>query len=299
MDPFRIAFTLSMLLFPAAFTVFYRPRPDSNAALVRRRRRNLFIATAGAVVLYGLLLLARRAGWLAFWAELPRWMTWGASPDEIAWILCFPLWSVFAMRLFLALRPEAASPYPAASGQRAASLAPRPTAGLIRRRWWLVVWGIWIAAVIAIVLRGTAEEMTRLRWTMTALFLCGAAIPLLLAGFVLPMAGQEPEPLDPHGSEELRSAYERLRATKVRGLFGMLATMSLLFTALAAGYVFLPDASAALGAVGGIGGALVGIAGAVFGVLMSHRRMEIKRLLDRLSAEQLHSSRSGAGCSSG
>ena len=299
MDAFRIVFTLSMLLFPAAFTLFYRPRPDSDLALVRRRRRRLFVATAAALAVYGLLLAGRFEGWFAFWAGLPGWMTWGESPDGIAWILCFPLWSVFAMRLFLALRPEAASPYPAASGQRAASLAPRPTAALIRRRWWLVVWGIWIAAVIAIALRGTAEEMTRLRWTMAALFLGGAAFPPLLAAFVLPMAGQEPEPLDPQGSEELRSAYERLRATKVRGLFGMLATMSLLFTALAAGYVFLPDASAALGAVGGIGGALVGIAGAVFGVRVSHRRMEIKRLLDRLSAEQLHSSRSGAGCSSG
>lgn len=282
MTAFRITFTLAMLLLPAAFTLFFRPRPDADAKRIRTRRRNLWLATAGALALYGLMLHGRHFGWLGFWAGLPRVTTWSEFPDEIAWVLCFPLWFAFAMPLFTALRPEAATPYPEGTSARSASLFVR-TGSPIPTRHWVIAWAVWGAATAVFIAWSLTSAASGRLLFMAGLFLAGGAFPLVVSMLVLPRMGREPEPLDATGSEELRAAYRRLRAARPRAMFWLTVLMSVLFSAMALAVAFFPDRGALLGVIGGVGGSLVGVGGAVVGVRMGLHRMEIKRLLDRLS----------------
>jgi uncharacterized membrane protein len=280
MIAFRIPFTLAMLVFPLAFTLFFRPRPESDLGRVRRRRRNLCLATVAALGIYGLLLAGRFTGSLAFWRELPRMMTWSDFPDEIGWVLFFPLWFAFAMPLFAALRPESASPWPEGAPARSAALVVR-TDPAIPARHWVVAWAVWGAALAVLLAWG--ETSGRILFTAT-IFLAGGAFPLALSMLVLPRMRHEPEPLDPAGSDELLAAYARLREDRTRAMFWLAVLMSALFTAMALAVCFFPSRGGLLGVIGGVGGTLVGIGGAVVGVRMGQRRMEIRRLLDRLSA---------------
>ena len=131
MEPFQIIFTLVMLLTPAIFMLFYRPRSgaDIDRDRVRRLTRLLWIWTGVAVGVYAALIALRVSGATQGWDDLPRWMTFGQQPEKLAWFMFFPLWFCLAMRLLVACRPEAASPYAkGGSGkpvQRSASLETR------------------------------------------------------------------------------------------------------------------------------------------------------------------------------
>ena len=111
MSTFQVAFTLVMLLTPAIFMLFYRPRSgtDIDHGRVRKLTRLLWGWTAVALGVYGALLALRASGVTEGW-DLPRWMTFGKQPDELAWFMFFPLWFCLAMRLLAAVRPESASP---------------------------------------------------------------------------------------------------------------------------------------------------------------------------------------------
>jgi len=264
-----IVFTLFMLCTPAVIMLFYRPRPGSMADLpeIRRRRRLLWIATGGAVLLYG--------GSLAL----------DGFQNKFMWMMFFPLWFGLAMPLLLALRPEAKSPF-AQTGPRVAALSSRRQDSPIGRWNWIALWLLWLGAVVAVVARGLLAGDMQVPWSASVVCLVSAAGPLALAPVWGPMLNREPEPLDRAGSAILVNAYAALRRARAWGLFWLSAGMCVLFSALAVTHAWKPLPSSMLGVVGAIGGSLIGISGAGFGAVMSHRRMRVRRLLDEAIAQE-------------
>jgi len=285
MSLFQVVFTLGMLLLPAVFMLFYgpRPRPDVDGARVRRLTRLLWGWTGVAVATYGALIALRLSGATAGWMELPRWMTLGRQPDELAWLMFFPLWFCLAMRLLVATRPEAGSAYAqsAADGpvRRSASLRPRDRSSPISLRHWIVGWVILAIATTVVLWRGMQDDGSENAFAVLSLAV--AALPLVIGPWGVRMAMREPEPMDARGSAELASAYARHRTAKAWGLY----LLCVLLMALACGATVMPMTSGTGALAGGILGSLVGIAGAAFGVTMGNQRMRIRRLLDKLESE--------------
>ncbi|MHC4930853.1 MAG: hypothetical protein ACYTGV_01505 [Planctomycetota bacterium] len=271
------------LLLPAAASLFVRPRPGASLDLarVRRLRKRLWIWTGVSVVAFALLRFGRTAGWFEWWLDLPRYMTWGKAPDEICWVLFFPLWFAVFMPLLVAVRPEAASPYPTGGSQRSAALSAREP--LPVPRWaWLSGWALWGAAAAAVFvhLSGGGDGAG---WAPASLVLLAAApLPILCGQLTAPMLLREPEPLDAHGSRELIDAYARYRRSRAWGMFWLMWSMTVVFAAVAVLAVFEVLSQGALGWMGGVGGSLIGIFGAAFGVRSSILRMRIKARLDEI-----------------
>jgi hypothetical protein len=272
---FRPIFTTLMLALPAVFMLFFRPRPgaDVDHRRIRRLRAALWIATAACIGAYFGLRALSAAGALDWWKSIPRLFTWSDSPDEIAWVLFFPLWFALAMPLLAAVRPSATSPYPD-SARRVAALAPRALARPVRARHWLFGWAIWAAAVVAVAVALASGRDA----VLAALLVPLGAMPVALGPLTVRMTLREPEPLDPAGSQDLLDSYARHREAKAWGLFW-------LQTALTAIASLLPAAVAwqwPLGLAFAIGGSLVGLLGAAFGVHMGVQRMRIRERLDEL-----------------
>ncbi|MHC4953995.1 MAG: hypothetical protein ACYTGZ_08895 [Planctomycetota bacterium] len=286
MEAFNIVFTLAMLLTPAVFMLFYRPRRDAgtDGPRVRRLTRQLWAWTGVALAIYAALAGLRLAGATGGWEALPRWMTFGKLPDQLAWLMFFPLWFCLAMRLLVAVRPEAGSPYsPSQTGQpvqRTASLETRRHTSPISARHWLFGWAILTVAAAIVIGMGSHHA------AFATLSLVVAAVPLLITPWGIGMSLREPEPMDRNGSEELARAYARHRAAKAWGFFAMAMTMVVLASGGAVALATGSLSGSAGGLIGGILGSVVGVAGAVFGVTMGNQRMRIRRLLDRLNAEQ-------------
>jgi len=286
MQVFNVVFTLSMLLTPAVFLLFYRVRPGAEVDLARIRsgKRLLWGATLASVALYGALLALGSAGWMDWWSELPTWMTLGASLDRLAWTMFFPLWFVLAMPLLVLCRPEAASPFPQ-NGPRVAALVSRSQASPIRRSHWVALWILWLSGVVAVVVGATVAVPTPVSPAPAILTIVLAVLPLALAPLCSRMILREPEPLDASGSTVLVDAYAAHRSARAWGMYWLAAVMTALFSAFAVAMVWSPMSGATLGVVGGIGGSLVGIAGAAFGVTMGNQRMKIRRMLDELNTQ--------------
>ena len=66
------------------------------------------------------------------------------------------------------------------------------------------------------------------------------------------------------------------------GFYWLDIAMVFLFSAMPLAAVWAPVTGPALGAVGGIGGSLVGLGGAFFGIRMGVQRMRIKEHLEEL-----------------
>jgi hypothetical protein len=107
------------------------------------------------------------------------------------------------------------------------------------------------------------------------------------SSFLLPMTIRrlltEPEPMDQSGSPDLRQLYEQQRNRRALGLFwgcGVLlpAVLGLMF-GLA---VWMPEMGSVWGFVGGVGGTLIGLLGAGFGIWMTVERMKIAERRARL-----------------
>lgn len=271
----RALFTTFMLALPALFMLWFRPQPGAavDRARVRRLRALLWLATAAGLGIYFGLRAMRAAGWLDWWKQIPRLFTWSDGPDEIAWLLFFPLWFAIAMPLLAAVRPSSTSPYPE-TATRSASLRPRTLSRPIRRAHWLAGWTIWAASAVAV---GVALGSGR-GAALAAVLIPLGVLPVALGPLAVRMALREPEPLDSGGSEELAGSYARHREAKAWGLFWLLTALTALGSLLPAAVAWrLP-----LGLAFAVGGSLVGLFGAAFGVHMGLQRMRIRERLDEL-----------------
>ncbi len=111
-------FTVFMLLVPAGVSLLIRPSPETpvDREQIRRRRVQLWFGTGLSLAVVVAVRLAVNAGWFDGWGRLPRWITWSERPDQLLWLLFFPLWFGLFLRLVFAVRPDAVSPYPEPRG---------------------------------------------------------------------------------------------------------------------------------------------------------------------------------------
>jgi O-antigen/teichoic acid export membrane protein len=260
---FQVLFTLGMLLFPLVFMLFVRPRRDDlDRALIRRRRVRLWLATGTALVVFGVLVLWLRREWA----------------DRGLWALFFPLWFAFAMPLFQALRPESARAHPPGPS-RAARLAPRHV--VVPLAWHVPAWTFLGLGVSAVAARWATHGLPRsaASWILPLCLLAGALFPVVTTPLLLRHLGDEAEPMDEAGSPEIAAAYDSLRRSRVKAFVTLEIAMTALFAGLAAAVAWIPS-PAFLGVAGGVGGTIVGIGGAVFGVRAGAQRMRILRMLE-------------------
>ncbi|MHC4341349.1 MAG: hypothetical protein ACYSX0_14205 [Planctomycetota bacterium] len=276
------------LVLPAIASLFVRPRQgvELDLARVRRLRIRLWAWTGISVLAFALLRMGRAAGWFEWWNDLPRYMTWGKTPDEILWVAFFPLWFLLFMPLLTAVRPEAAGPFPTDSKRRSAALSARKPLPVPRGAW-LSGWALWGAAVAAVIVRLSGVGDGAGLAPASLAFLAVAPLPILSGQLTAPMLLREPEPLDECGSEELLDAYARYRRGRAWGMFWLMWVMTVFFTAVGALAALEILSQGALGWIGGVGGSLIGLLGAAFGVHSGIKRMRIKARLDELvEAEQ-------------
>jgi hypothetical protein len=298
-DPFLILTRLlsivlvpAMLLFPlvTALIVPSRVRSDTDRAVVRVRLLTLaFVSLAALLLWLGLFYL---------YAFLP-----GSALGPIVnftWILFFPLWFFLAMPAIRAKNPVTASASEGVTasteGVRVASLKNRqrenPIGGKLR---WLPV-AILLLAVLAVSIRGIFPfvdlhwegegEMMRERWIFLTTLMLIVGIP---AAIIIPVAlrrlGDEPEPLDPKGSSELIELYRGQRRRRSLGLFWLIGVGLPAFVgAILAAMVWMPSDDSTIGLIGALGGSAIGVAGAVFGIMMTIERVRIAEVKARLDA---------------
>jgi hypothetical protein len=273
MPIFDFIFPMAMILFPAVFALFIRVRPADGDAVAQlataaRLRRRLFGWTAAALAAYGAL----------------RWVgTASGAVDEAAdfmWLAFFPLWFKGAMPL-LQVKDIGWAPRPMAATTRGATLVRRDLVPPRLRALLVAAWVLWSALVlttVAILLRSEAPQ-----WWLLSFALMGAA-QLLLGGWFARSSALEPEPLDSTGSRDLQAAYANLRRLKQWGGCGGMVIGMLLFTVAQLLIAWDQERILTIAIwIGAGGGGLLGLGGAVVGIMADLQRTRINRLYRQLT----------------
>jgi hypothetical protein len=273
MPIFDLVFPIAMIVFPAVFALVVRVRPAdvdgaARSTTIARLRRRLFGWTAAALAVYGVL----------------RWIGAASSAvDEAAdfmWLAFFPLWFKGAMPLLQA-KDIGWAPRPLAATMRAAALVRRDVVPSALRTLLVASWTVWGAlalTTVATLLRSAGPQ-----WWLLAFTLMGA-MQLLLGGWFARSSALEPEPLDAAGSSDLQAAYADLRRLKQwGGCAGMVIGM-LLFTVAPLLIAWDQERNLAVAIwLGAGGGSLLGLGGAVVGVMADLQRTRINRLYRQLT----------------
>ncbi|HMN95005.1 MAG TPA: hypothetical protein PKC43_00290 [Phycisphaerales bacterium] len=285
-DPAIVLIRLLLLLFVPAMLLFSvlfvhctpnRAASDADRATAAARLMALWIATLVALVIWGACVLSPRS------LGIPA-LSWAGYASAL---LFFPLWFAFAMPALRMRSPAWAGPHAVGSPTRTASLVNRSRENPIGIGHWIAVVALGALLLGTILARGWARPFDgpseQLRWMIISIVY---ALTLLVAlGFqpvAIRQALREPEPLDASGSEELRRMYDAARTSRIRTMFWLVgAALPLLLGALLALSVWL-DRPWAIGVVGAVGGTLLGLLGAWFGVRASLRRVRIAETRARL-----------------
>lgn len=274
-------FSPLMIISPICFAALTPVRAGDDAARAAAAKKgmlHLAIFTGlGLVVWLGLFLAS---------LESPDGLM--RSFARATWVLFFPLWFLVAMPAVRAKNPAWGA---AIHGTTTASGTTR-TASLVNRARenpvGPVAWGFAVAVAAfmfaLIAARGrdpfSADEAGRTqhaRWLWILLVYGAVALSnLIVTAFSVRRMHAEPEPLDPSGSQELQDLYRAHRVRKIRGLFWMLGVALPGFLgAMMAAMVWRPGDGQIIGLIGGSGGAMIGIGGAVFGCMMTAQRIRI------------------------
>jgi hypothetical protein len=268
MDIFDTAFTLFMILFPAVFTLFVRPKTPASERhpASTKLTRLLWLSTSCAVVVYLLLL------------------QWQPVIAYFMWCLFFPLWFLLAMPLLQARdpgwRPLARNAVRSASLERRDVLPPKLRAAWIAI---IVLWGLLLCASAAGL---SLVESEPAQWWLL-IFNLAAGAELWLLHWAMRRSLIEPEPSLPRETDALRAERASFHRFKLQGWF-IVATLVMLIFSLPPLLLIWFGNQALVWAisVGAGGGALTGIGGGVFGTIASIKRARINRLCLESSAEE-------------
>ena len=270
-----------MIVSPICFAALTPTSSNDDAARTaeaKRGMRRLAIFTGLGLVVWLLLFLA----------------SFG-SPDgpvrslaRATWVLFFPLWFLVALPAIRAKNPawgEGVHGATTASGsKRTASLINRAKENPVGPVAWGIAVGVAATLFALIAARGrgpfSADEAGRTehaQWLRILLVHGTVAFSsLIVMAYSVRSLNSEPEPLDPSGSQELQDLYRVHRVRKIRGLFWLLGVAAPGFLgAMMAAMVWRPGDGQVIGLVGGAGGAMIGIGGAVFGCMMTAQRIRI------------------------
>lgn len=291
------------LLFPLMFAALVPNRAAEDSARIKARGLLLTLAISTA------LLLATWVGLLLTGARFP-----GATMIAgFWWAWFFPLWFFLAMPTILAKNPYwgwTVGGGSASGGVRTASLVNRERKNPVTGAMWAVPITLFVLLLAAIGTRGlmpfgvgpypgdsavdpeaarlAQAEAERSSWLL-ALLVFSSVYGFLLA--ILPRSLRrtlaEPEPMDASGSAELAELYDRQRRKRVLGLFwGTGVVLPLVVGSFSVLQVWSkgPGPSVEWGLVGGIGGSLLGVGGAIFGTWMTVERARIAELRAKLDA---------------
>ena len=306
-DPFiplgrllMLIFVPLMLLFPLAFAALVPNRAVDDSARIKSRGLLLTLAMSTAVLLaiwVGLVLTGLRFNVAMIIAGF--WWPW-----------VFPLWFFLAMPAIVAKNPYwgcAVGGGSASGGVRTASLVNRERTSPVTRAMWAVPITLFVLILAAIAARGlfpfgvgpypgdsavnpeaarvAYAEAERSRW-MLSLVVSGSAFGFLLA--ILPRGLRrtlsEPEPMDAAGSPELAELYAAQRRKRVLGLFWGSVVLPLCIGVFSVLQTWFPHDGSTWGLIGGIGGSILGICGAIYGTWMTVDRAKISEVRARLDA---------------
>lgn len=288
-------FVVVMLVFPLVVALFTptRVKGDTERATVRMRLLVLGVATLLALVVW--------AGALAVAARWPG----GQLPllANFAWVFFFPLWFGLAMPVIRAKNVVWAGAFDGtttvSTPQRSASLVNRARDNPINRVSWIVLAVVVVGMLAAIAVRGLMpfEDVAfagqgRAKWmqwlVMVGTYTVCALTTLVVVPFSIRRMQEEPEPLDPSGSRELMDLYRSQRRRRTLMLFWMLGVLlpGFLGAVFAAAVWMPPEYGRMFGVVGAIGGSAIGLAGGIFGCLMTLERVRIAEVKARLESAQ-------------
>lgn len=280
MSPIHWFLVPFLLTLPLVVAWFQRHATPERSEDRRRLARWTFAFLALMLLLAGIDAL----GGFAWWYDLPRMMTYGSRPAELCWIASFWLWMLAARALGRTepqgpgrIDPTTGQPAPATPPLRAASLTSRRTASPLPSWVWALLWLPWVVtlAYLAIVWADAPE-----RDRLVAVLILSCQVPgLVVAMFTPRLVLREPEPLAPEGGKDLAPLYRRYRQRRLVGFFVLCAVMSLAFSGAAFALLRASFAEETLGLLGAVGGSLIGLAGAAFGVWNGLERLKISREL--------------------
>ena len=268
MDIFDYAFTLCMILFPAAFTLFVRSKAVTAGQQSRSRKlgRILWLSTGVTVVAF--LLLAR----------------WQPAVAYFMWFMFFPLWFLLAMPM-LQSRDPGWGPIQR-DVVRSASLVRRDVLPSRLLVGWIAItalWGLLLCVAVAGLVLAVSEPV---QWWLL-FFNLAAGAELWLLYWAMGRSLIEPEPTSAHESETLRVERQRFHRFKLGGWFFLAAAMMLIFSLPPLLLIWYGNQALTWAIViGAGGGSLVGVGGGVFGTIASIRRARINRLCIEASSHE-------------
>lgn len=295
-DPLGIALTVVMLLFvpvlllvPLVITAMTPSKVSADAERTAARGKVLILALATLLVLgcwFGAIVASLR-----FQSQALR------QTADMAWTLFFPLWFGLAVPAIKAKNPTWGTalngPIDAHGDTRTASFTNRDRENPVKARHWVLAVGLGVGLIAGIAVRGFSPFTTdniglqdHTRWLLSLALTTGLyALTLTVMPFVIKCMNLAPEPLDTRGSKELVELYKSQRIRRTLSLFWLLAVVLPAFL----GGIFLvatwlPGHSSALGLLGGIGGSVLGIVGAAFGVAATAERVRIAELRAKLNS---------------
>ena len=298
---FMLIFVPVMLLFPLVFAALVPNRTADDSARIKARGMMLTLAMSTAVLLaiwVGLVLTGLRFNFAMIIAGF--WWAW-----------FFPLWFFLAMPAIGAKNPHwgwTVGGGSASGGVRTASLVNREHASPVTRAMWAVPITLFVVILAAIAARGLLPfgvgpypgdsavdpeaarvayaEAERSRWIFS-LVVFGSVFGFLLASLPrsLRRTLSEPEPMDAAGSPELAELYAAQRRKRVLGLFwGSGVVLPLCIGVFSVLQTWFPHDGSTWGLIGGIGGSILGICGAIYGTWMTVERAKISEVRARLDA---------------
>lgn len=272
------AFWPLMILGPALWLTLLRTPP--GVAVDERQLRRLtawvWICTALASALYVVLHF--------LWPNFPRPMMLGAVAPAFS----------LTMRAIPLKNPDWGGHNPQ-SAARSASLVRRSGSSPIGRWHWTLAFGLSIGLLLAVLARvlwpfaETAESNEWIVWGSALLTVSFGPGMVALTLWAVRRTREESEPRDPAAGPELAENYARLRDFRARcfyWLFGIV--MPGVMGSLAVAMAWAPlnrNLGGWLGMAGGVGGTLMGFAGAVFGTVASLRRVRINRELREIQQQ--------------
>lgn len=263
---FSMWFPLVMILTPLAIALPIRTKPHPKLAVEEQRQKSKQY-TVGLCLGSLTALLVHIA---IYSTALP------AILKMQSWILFFPLWFLLGVPLLQAKDPGWMSTTRIQGDIRKATLESRAVKPHAIWPLWSGAAIVWVGLVVfAIAFIPDSQKLIEFPY---ALFMGVSLMWLLIGLWICRHIGQEPEPFAEHGTESLAKEYLRFRQAKIRFMFVLCGSSSILTEVVA--LTLLQNSNWNLVAwIGAFGGSVIGTLGGVVGVWASFRRAKLNRIV--------------------